>query len=135
MGAMMKRVLGLAFVGFIIWAVYYAPERVVDNPAPSASVPAAAASIPKKPDSVGNAYNVCTLVDGTGLASKPCEVSGWNSAVIATVDMSSAEARMACSQIVNMLREKGVEFGTRWTLQFRSPYSGENSIAFCHLSD
>jgi hypothetical protein len=60
MGAMMKRVLGLAFVGFIIWAVYYAPERVVDNPAPSASVPATAASIPKKPGSVDNAYNVCT---------------------------------------------------------------------------
>lgn len=84
-------------------------------------------------DAVSNAFLLCALIDGSGLTSSPCEVSGWNSEVVATIDMSAGEARQLCPQLSNVMREKGYDFDGRWTLQIRSPYSGENSIAFCPL--
>lgn len=92
------------------------------------SVPAFA-----RTDTVGNAYAVCRLIDSTGLGSKPCEVSAWDSAVIATLDMTSAEARSLCIQLANLLYNKNIKFDGRWTLQIKSPFSGNNSIAFCRL--
>lgn len=83
--------------------------------------------------SVQNAYALCSIIDGTGLASAPCEVSGWNSSVTATIDMTSAEARKLCSQISGEMKNRGVRFRQGWTLQIKSPYSGTNSIAFCNL--
>lgn len=88
---------------------------------------------PAAADAVQNAFAVCQTIDATGLASKPCEVSGWNSAVIATLDMNSGEARDLCSKLSNHLKGKNMLFGPGWTLQIRSPYSGDNSIAFCNL--
>lgn len=83
--------------------------------------------------SVQSAYALCSVIDGTGLASSPCEVSGWGSSVTATIDMTSSEARKLCSQISGEMRSRGVNFRKGWTLQIKSPYSGENSIAFCNL--
>lgn len=83
--------------------------------------------------SVDNAYALCRVFDATGLTAKPCEVSGWGSSVIATVDMTSGEARKICSQISGLMREKNLTWNSGWTLQIRSPFSGDNSIAFCHL--
>lgn len=83
--------------------------------------------------SVDNAFALCHVIDGTGMASQACEVSGWGSEVIATIDMNSGEARELCSQIAGLMREKGRTFGPRWTLQIRSPYSNGNSIAYCKL--
>lgn len=83
--------------------------------------------------SVRSAYMVCAMVDQTGLASQPCEVSGWHSSVIATIDMNSGEARQLCGQIANLLHQKGIAFDKGWTLQIKSPYSSGNSIAYCAL--
>lgn len=83
--------------------------------------------------SVENAFILCRLIDGTGLASQPCEVAGWGSSVTATLDMNSGEARQLCGQISGLMSEKNLRFREGWTLQIRSPYSGDNSIAFCNL--
>lgn len=84
-------------------------------------------------DTVSNAYALCSVIDSTGLASAPCEVSGWNSSVTAVIDMNSGEARKLCSQIAGLMRQKGLSFDKGWTFQIQSPYSGGNSIAFCPL--
>lgn len=76
---------------------------------------------------------LCSVVDSTGLGSQPCEVSGWNSSVTATLDMSSSEARKVCAQVAALLKQKGISFDAGWTLQIRSPYSGDNTIAYCDL--
>jgi len=128
----MKRLIGLVIVAFIAWAVFHDRDNQALEGA-SQPAPARAAETPRESTSVDNAYAVCQVIDGTGLASKPCEVSGWNSAVIATIDMSSVEARKLCPQIAGLLRDKSVRFKGEWTLQIRSPYSGDNSIAFCRL--
>jgi hypothetical protein len=83
--------------------------------------------------SVQNAHALCSVIDGTGLASAPCEVSGWGSSVTTTIDMTSGEARKLCSQISGEMKNRGVRFRQGWTLQIKSPYSGTNSIAFCNL--
>ncbi|TRA90900.1 hypothetical protein EXN24_05155 [Rhizobium rhizogenes] len=83
--------------------------------------------------SVQNAYSLCSIIDGTGLASSACEVSGWNSSVTTTIDMTSGEARKLCSQVAGEMKNRGVRFRQGWTLQIKSPYSGTNSIAFCNL--
>lgn len=91
-------------------------------------------STPALADAVDNAFVLCRVIDGTGLSSSPCEVSGWSGTVTATIDMSSGEARKLCPQIANTMREKGLRFtGRQWTLQIKSPYSGGNTIAFCNL--
>lgn len=83
--------------------------------------------------SVENAYALCSTIDGTGLASAPCEVSGWGKSVTTTIDMNSGEARQLCTKVAGMMRGKGMTFRQGWTLQIKSPYSGTNSIAFCNL--
>ncbi|MEO9337003.1 hypothetical protein ABFT80_06145 [Mesorhizobium sp. SB112] len=89
---------------------------------------------PAVADAVDSAYALCRVVDATGLGSAPCEVSGWNGTVTATMDMNSGEARDVCPKIANMMREKGQRFsGRQWTFQIKSPYSGDNSIAYCNL--
>ena len=97
----------------------------------SASSPKASAA--KKPDSVSSAYALCRVIDGTGLASTPCEVSGRNSSVTATVDMIPSEARDLCPRLAAAANGEGLSFEDGWKLLIRSPYSGENSIAFCDL--
>ncbi|WP_245426421.1 hypothetical protein [Phyllobacterium bourgognense] len=84
-------------------------------------------------DSVNSAYYLCAVMDKTGLASAPCEVSGWNSSVTATIDMNSDEARDLCGKIAGMMRDKGKAFRSGWTFQIKSPFSGQNSIAYCNL--
>jgi len=95
----------------------------------AASMPVATAS----EKDVENAYFLCAVFDGTGLASSKCEISAWSSTVTTTIDMNSGEARKLCAQIAGSVRQKGRGFSDGWTLQIRSPYSGENSIAFCKL--
>lgn len=79
------------------------------------------------------AYALCSVVDNTGLASAPCEVSGWNQSVTTTIDMNSGEARKLCAQVAGMMASKGAHFDRGWTFQIKSPYSGGNSIAYCNL--
>lgn len=84
-------------------------------------------------DTVENAYALCRVIDGTGLSSSPCAVSGGQQAVTATADMTSGEARKLCAQVAGLIRDKKLRFDTGWKLQIKSPYSGSNTIAFCSL--
>ncbi|NRA89293.1 MAG: hypothetical protein HRU28_18330 [Rhizobiales bacterium] len=84
--------------------------------------------------SVKSAYYLCTMLDKTGLLSKPCDISGWNSEINITLDMSASEARKLCVQVVGLMLNKGKPFNERWKLKISSPYSGENTIAYCQLS-
>lgn len=84
-------------------------------------------------DTVSNAYTLCKFMDGAGMASAPCKVSGWNKTVTATIDMNSGEARKLCAQVAGMMRQQKLPFDAGWTMQIKSPYSGGNSIAFCNL--
>ncbi|CDM57196.1 hypothetical protein [Rhizobium favelukesii] len=84
-------------------------------------------------DSLKSGYALCAAIDNSGLASKPCEVSAWSSAVIATVDMDSGEARDVCPRIAGLMKERGASFEAGWTLQIKSPFSNGESIAYCKL--
>lgn len=84
-------------------------------------------------NTVANAYALCQVIDGTGLGSAPCDVSGWNQSVTAVLDMNSEEARSLCSQVATMVHQKGMTFDDGWTLQIQSPYSNGSSIAYCQL--
>lgn len=75
---------------------------------------------------------MCQALDQTGLASAPCQYSGWNSTITMTIDMIASEARSLCKQMANYSRQKNLNL-SGWTLEIRSPYSGNNSIAFCKL--
>ncbi len=100
----------------------------------SLAVVASLIATPVMADAVENAYRLCQVIDGTGLGSSPCEVSGWDGSVTATMDMASGEARKTCVGMVSMLAQKNIRFpGRQWTLQIKSPYSGKNSIAYCNL--
>jgi hypothetical protein len=84
-------------------------------------------------DAVNSAYFLCALIDKTGLASEPCDVSGGGGSVDATIDMNSGEARTLCTQIAGMMRDKGKRFpGRQWKLKIKSPYSN-GPIAYCNL--
>ncbi|NLS15258.1 hypothetical protein HGP16_01650 [Rhizobium sp. P40RR-XXII] len=85
-------------------------------------------------DAANNAFRVCKMIDNTGLFTAPCQVSSRKNAVVATIDLPSADARKACVQIAGVVSSKGFHFpGGEWTVQIKSPTSGDKSIAFCRL--
>jgi hypothetical protein len=72
------------------------------------------------------------LADGTGLSSKPCEVSGFS--INVTFDMASDQARLFCNQVSKIERSADLVFNEPgWRMNIYSPYSGSNTIAFCAL--
>lgn len=82
-------------------------------------------------DTVDNAYGFCSALDGTGLLSKPCEVSGWSQAIDVSIDTSSSEARKICAGIVAQASQVGAHFDKGWKVRIYSPYSNGNTIAQC----
>lgn len=94
---------------------------------------AALMTLPASADEVDNAFFLCRAADRTGLLSKPCEVSGWGSAVIMTIDMSSGEARQLCGMMQGYARDNNFRFNNKWKLEIKSPYSGGEPIAYCTL--
>lgn len=86
-------------------------------------------------DTVDNAYHLCSVFDATGLLSQPCEVSGWNQAVDVSMDTNSTEARKICSGVSAMMAKEDILFGPDWKIRIYSPYSNENTIATCNLSN
>lgn len=85
-------------------------------------------------DPVNNAFRVCKMIDNTGLFTAPCQVSSRKYSVIATIDLPVADARSACTQITGVVSSKGFHFpGADWTVQIKSPSSGDRSIVFCRL--
>jgi hypothetical protein len=84
-------------------------------------------------DTVDNAYRLCSVFDGAGLLSKPCDVSGWNQAVDVSIDTNSAEARKICSGVADMMAQKNIRFDRGWKIRIYSPFSNGNTIAQCAL--
>ncbi|MBM7050163.1 hypothetical protein JTP94_34000 [Rhizobium lusitanum] len=85
-------------------------------------------------DAVNNAFRVCKMIDNTGLFTAPCQVSSRKYSVTATIDLTIIDARKACTQITGVVSSKGFHFpGGDWTVQIRSPSSGDRSIVFCRL--
>lgn len=82
--------------------------------------------------SVDNAFYLCALIDNTGFSSAPCDVSGWGSKVIATIDTSGGEARKMCDGMAKLMRSQGRTFNG-WTLVIQSPFSNGTPIAYCSL--
>jgi hypothetical protein len=71
-------------------------------------------------------------VDGSGIGSDKCVVSGTT--VTITLNMIASEAQKTCHEIIKIAKGEGWEFEEgNWTLRIKSPYSGENAIAFCAL--
>lgn len=84
-------------------------------------------------ESVDSASKICMAIDMAGIASKPCEVSGWNSSIQITIDVRSGEARDICHHLVNAASEKDWRFSRGWKIEIFSPYSNGNTIAYCNL--
>lgn len=84
-------------------------------------------------NSVNNAYVLCRALDGTGLLSEPCSVSGWHSSVDVTMDTNGLEARKICAEVVRMMREQGMHFDDGWKIRIYSPFSSGSTIAQCNL--
>lgn len=84
-------------------------------------------------DSVTSAYKVCSTFDGTGITSEPCNVSGWDASVKVRINMIPSEARTLCGQVVRKARNMGWGFNSGWKLKIYSPYSGDNTIAYCNF--
>lgn len=100
----------------------------------AATVLVVANSVMAADDPVTNAFRVCKMIDNTGLFTAPCQVSSRKYAVTATIDLPNADARKACMQIVGVVSSKAYHFpGGEWTVQIKSPTSGDKSIAFCRL--
>lgn len=82
-------------------------------------------------DTVDNAFRFCRALDGTGVLSKPCEVSGWSQAIDLSIDTSSSEARKICAGIIAQASQVGAHFDKGWKVRIYSPYSNGNTIAQC----
>lgn len=76
---------------------------------------------------------LCRGLDATGMTSKPCEVSSLRSSVNVSIDTTSTEAKKICDTIAAAQVNYGRKWDRGWTLRVYSPFSGDNSIAFCGL--
>lgn len=82
-------------------------------------------------DSASSAIALCKVLDSVQTLAKPCEVSGWSNAVQVSADVNGLQGRILCRQIVTLSKKLDLRFGPEWTLQVFSPFSGENTIAYC----
>ena len=89
----------------------------------------------KRPtSSVDSAFKLCQAIDISGVAAEPCQVSGFNSSITISLDMTSIEARKSCIQIPNYLKGRyKLNFDSGWRFIIKSPYSNGNPIATCKL--
>ncbi|WP_267550483.1 hypothetical protein [Rhizobium rhizogenes] len=100
----------------------------------AATVLVVANSVMAADDPVTNAYRVCKMIDNTGLFTAPCQVSSRKYTVTATIDLPTADARKACTQIVGVVSSKGFHFlNAEWTVQIKSPTGGDKPVASCRL--
>jgi len=84
-------------------------------------------------DSVNNAYKVCAWFDASDVLSKPCDVSGWSSAIDVSIDVNGIDARKICALAIPTMKENKVKFDKGWKIRIYSPFSGDNTIAQCAL--
>lgn len=81
---------------------------------------------------VEDAYRLCDAFGRSGMTTE-CSVSGWSHRVDATMDVTGAQARAACANVVSSMATMNNRFNGRWQLRILSPYSGEKAIAICTL--
>lgn len=99
---------------------------------------ACAAALLAKPgiaraDDVANATYLCAIINATGLTNTQCEMSAATSSVNSTMEITVPVATRLCGKLVDLMAHEGRPFSTAWVLNFRSPYSDKNRIAFCVL--
>ncbi len=82
-------------------------------------------------DDVEAAYYICAVMDGSGVLSDECEVSGWDQSVTVSIDTTGSEARKMCAAVVEMMASKHDFTQTGWNLRIKSPYTGDNTLANC----
>lgn len=74
---------------------------------------------------------ICQSVDSTGLGSRPCEYSGWDSSITVTLDTSGSEARSICRGIVNESNGLNFSWDGRWKIKVNSVAG--HQLAYCTL--
>lgn len=104
---------------------------LASDPSPEPELAPATRSRPR--DAIDNAGLLCRLLDSSGETSAPCEYSAWHSTITLSASMLPGQARDLCNQIASLSGQMAMGL-SRWTLHIKSPYSGDNSIAFCRLA-
>ena len=81
---------------------------------------------------VEDAYRLCDAFKRSEMTTE-CSISGWSHRVDATMDVTGAQARATCANVVSSMATMNNRFNGRWQLRILSPYSGEKAIAVCTL--
>jgi hypothetical protein len=84
-------------------------------------------------DPVVSAKTICRAADAS-LSTSPCTYSQVEKTVTVSVDLSGSDARELCHTMQISAMQEHIYFdGDPWKLNFKSPFSGSNTIAFCDL--
>lgn len=123
----------VCLIGFIAIVIFGGISEKTASTAPSSTDAHAAAKVDSKPksDSVDYAYQLCSAVDRTGMASEPCEVGTPNINVRAAV--SAKEARTVCNALVDIAKAQRMKFENWWKIRVISPCSAGSPLATCSL--
>lgn len=85
-------------------------------------------------DEIKKAQGLCAGLAMLTDFSKPCDVNGWGPSVDIWVDMTGAQAAEFCRGVVTLAAQTGLVFPRDWELRIYSPFSGENTIAYCTIT-
>ena len=88
----------------------------------------------EEPSNAAYAHKLCDMLSAVSDFSQPCDVSGWDHSVSIWMDATGSQAANYCRQVVWLAGEVGMTFRSNWQLKIFSPYSGENTIAYCQLT-
>lgn len=84
-------------------------------------------------DPVVSAKFVCRAADAH-MSTSPCRYSETDKTVTVSVDLGGSDAKELCHTMQISLMQEHVYFdGDPWKLNLKSPFSGDNTIAFCDL--
>jgi hypothetical protein len=84
-------------------------------------------------EAVENAKLLCKAADQK-ISSAPCAFSAEEHAITVSINTIGGDAREFCHQTQVFLMQEHIYFdGDLWRLNIKSPYSGNNTIAFCDL--
>ncbi|MDO5648292.1 hypothetical protein [Paracoccus sp. (in: a-proteobacteria)] len=81
---------------------------------------------------IRTARAICTVLERQGLLSQPCFFHGAKTMTM-HIDMAPAEARKFCAGFPAILEQLNLGRLRGWTVNIRSPFSGNNNIAMCKL--
>jgi hypothetical protein len=102
-----------------------------------AAIVVTAAQAQPKRDEIESAYALCWWFDHTKLLSEKCQVSGWNSTVEISINMTVNDAQQLCTALPKNMAQSsfGWFFKPGWQLKIFSPFSGQRPIATCDLAE